>query len=384
MEVEWTEKGVCVDGFKAAGVRDGKYGLALIAADRLCAAAGVFTKNSAVASPVLWSKKAVKGGLSAVVANSGCANACVKDGFNEVRETADAAGRALGVQPARIGVASTGIIGRRLDIKIVERLIDEASRKLSTGAGASMDAARAIMTTDTKLKQVSVSFKGVEVGGICKGAGMIAPEMATMLCFITTNAELSSRELQAALDEAVQKSFNMTVIDGDMSTNDTVLLLSSGRKKCRIRDFKTLLGIVTTELAKMIAKDGEGASKYIEITVTGAKDRTSASTAAKAVASSPLVKTAFYGVNPNWGRIMSAIGSKLRINPMKATISFTSRKGKVAVFDRGRIGDLDKAREVLKEKDISVTVNLRMGTGEATAFTCDLTEEYVRINAGYN
>lgn len=379
-----TDKGVCVDGFKAAGVREGKYGVALIAADCVCEAAGVFTKNSVTAAPVAWTRRIIKNGLQAVVANSGCANACVKEGLKDARKMAKLAGSALNVEKTHVGVASTGIIGRRINLEVVEKLVQEASAKLSKSSKASMDAAKALMTTDTTPKQVSAEHNGIQVGGICKGAGMIAPDMATMLCFITTNAEFTGSQLKTALATAVGKSFNMTAIDGDMSTNDTVVLLASGKKKCNAKTFQKLLDYVTLRLAQMIARDGEGASKYLVVDIINAKNESSAVKAAKAVITSPLVKTALYGENPNWGRIMSSIGSRIRVKPMNVTITFTSAKGSVRVFDRGRIGNLEKARKILKEKDITATVNLRLGKSKATAYGCDLTEEYVRINAGYN
>jgi len=384
MNLNETRKGVCVDGFKAAGVKEGKYGVALIVCQSPCASAGVFTRNSVKAAPVAWTRKRVGGGLQAVVANSGCANACVKNGLKDAGEMARLTGKALDVDAGKVGVASTGIIGRRMDIGVVGSLIKKASGMLSKSPKASLDAAKAIMTTDTKPKQVSVELEGLEVGGICKGAGMIAPDMATMLCFITTNAALSESVLQKALKASVDKSFNMAVVDGDMSTNDTVLLLASGRKKCRPDAFQKLLDYVTMELAKKIALDGEGASKYLEVEVSGARDSESAAKAAKAVASSPLVKTALYGGNPNWGRIVSSIGGKIKINPDVVTVAFKSRKGEVNVFDRGRTGDLKKAADILREKEVKIKVNLRAGGGKATAFGCDLTEEYVKINAGYN
>lgn len=379
-----TRKGVCVDGFKAAGIKKGKYGLALILAERVCTTAGVFTRNNVKAAPLLWTKSLIKNGLQAVVANSGCANACVRDGIKDAKMMSEITAEAIGINPINVGVASTGIIGRRMDIKLVDSLIKKAAKKLSKSPKGSLDAAKAIMTTDTKPKQVSAEFRGIQVGGICKGAGMIAPDLATMLCFITTNAGLTRNQLQNALKTSVDRSFNMTVVEGDMSTNDIVLLLSNGKKKCDLKTFQKLLDYVTMRLAKMIAHDGEGASKYLEVEINNAGDTDSAVKAAKAVVSSPLVKTAFYGENPNWGRIISTIGSKIRINPMKTTISFKSKKGGVDVFDQGTVGDLDKAKKILKEKEIKITVNLRSGKNKATAFGCDLTEEYVRINAGYN
>jgi glutamate N-acetyltransferase/amino-acid N-acetyltransferase len=247
-----------------------------------------------------------------------------------------------------------------------------------------MAAAKALMTTDTKPKQVSVRQKGLEVGGICKGAGMIAPEMATMLCFITTNADIKQSRLQKALEDSVEKSFNMTLVDGDTSTNDTVILISSCRRKCSESRFQKLLDYVTTGLAKKIAQDGEGASKYLEFEVKNAGNPKEAREVARALAASPLVKTAFYGENPNWGRIISTIGNTTGVNPMKITINYSSRNGTVDVFNQGRNGDLKKAEKVLKQKGIRISVNLRKGKAKAVSYTCDLTEEYVKVNAGYS
>ena len=384
MKTKETKKGVCVEGFKAAGVRKGKYGLALISCDKVCATAGVFTKNSVKAAPVLLTKSAVKSGIQAIVANSGSANACVKDGVEDAKKMAELTANAVRIKTSNVGVASTGIIGRRLDMKLVSSLIEKASKKLSKSSKGSLDAAKAIMTTDTKPKQVSIEHKGLQVGGICKGAGMLEPNMATMLCFITTNAKLSNKQLQTALKRSVDKSFNMTVVDADMSTNDTVLLLSSGKKKCSTTVFQTLLDYVTLKLAKMMVMDAEGASKYFEVEINNARDSNSARKAAKSVVSSSLVKTALYGENPNWGRIEAAIGSKIKISAMKLTITLKSSRGSVRVFDRGVVGNLEKARKILKDKEIYMKVNLRLGSSSAKAFGCDLTEKYVKINAGYN
>jgi glutamate N-acetyltransferase/amino-acid N-acetyltransferase len=384
MEFRKSAKGVCSGGFRAAGVKEGKYGVALIAADVLCECAGVFTKNSVKAAPVVLTRRMLGNGLQVVIANSGCANACVKEGLSDANAMAKVASKLLSIEPLNVGVASTGIIGKRLDLNVIESLAKKAAKRLSGKPAASVDAARAIMTTDTTLKQFSVEHNGLEVGGICKGAGMIAPNMATMLCFITTNACLPRANLQRALKSSVDKSFNMTVVDGDMSTNDTVLLLSSGRRRCNAGVFQKMLDCVTLNLARMIARDGEGASKYLEAEVKGARSVNDARKAAKAVVSSPLVKTAVYGENPNWGRVMSAIGSRVKFDPMNATIEFGSERGVARVFHRGAVGDLLKARKVLGGKDVKVKIDLRLGMGNATAFGCDLGEEYVRINAGYS
>jgi len=265
MDFRKTRRGVCCPGFKAAGVKKGKYGVALISADEPCLACGVFTKNSVKSPTVEVTKKAVSGKISLVVANSGNANACTKTGLSDARKVQNEAARLVGAKPSQVAVASTGIIGRKLDTQLVLGLSNKAVDKLACTAAASLSAAKAIMTTDTKPKQFSVEYNGIAVGGICKGSGMIAPNMATMLCFITTDAKLSKRELERALKESVSDSFNMVSVDGECSTNDMMLLLSSGLKECSLTDFQKALDEVTINLAKMIAADGEGAKKLIEV-----------------------------------------------------------------------------------------------------------------------
>jgi glutamate N-acetyltransferase/amino-acid N-acetyltransferase len=240
------------------------------------------------------------------------------------------------------------------------------------------------MTTDRRIKMYSAEYRGVRVGGICKGAGMIAPNMATMLCYITTNARIPRAKLQSALREAVDGSFNMISVEGDMSTNDTVLLLSSGMVKCELREFKGLLRHVTKELARMIVRDGEGASKFIEVEVKGAKSVGDARKGVKAVISSPLVKTAFYGENPNWGRIVAALGSVIRVDETKVDVSFHSGGMSASVVSGGRTFGLEKARKVLRSRDIRVVVDLHEGVKSAVGWGCDMTTEYVKLNAGYS
>jgi glutamate N-acetyltransferase/amino-acid N-acetyltransferase len=379
-----TRRGVCTEGFKAYGLREGRYGVAVIKAVDVCDCVGVFTRNSVKAAPVVYTKRVINNGVQAVVANSGNANTCVPEGLRDAMEIASAAAFELGVEPENLAVSSTGIIGRRIDVDAVVKLARKAALKLASTPKASLEAAKAIMTTDMKPKQYSIQYNGIQVGAICKGAGMISPDMATMLCFITTNADLPRAALKYSLDKAVEESFNMIVVDGDMSTNDTVLLLSSRRRKCTSKTFTPMLKHVCTELAKQIAGDGEGASKFLEFTVKGARNMREARIAAKAVASSPLVKTAFHGENPNWGRITAAIGSKIKIDAMRTDITFKSKKGSATVLEKGAAGNLKEAKKVLKAKDIIVRINLNSGRFSATAWGCDLTPEYVKINAGYN
>jgi len=382
MEITKTTTGICIDGFKANGLKKGKYGLALIVNDEICKTAGVFTKNNTKAAHILVDRKKLESGIQAIVINSGNANCCVKDAVKDAEKMCEIAARELGINSDNVTVASTGIIGRKLDMDVIESLTKEVAKNLSRKG--SQLAAKAIMTTDTFPKEVSLEFKGVKVGGIAKGAGMIAPNMATMLCFLTTNADLSRDELQEALSRSVENSFNMLSVDGDMSTNDTVLLLSNGEKDCSVEDFQQVLDHATLELAKMIAKDGEGATKFIEVEVIGTIDTESARKGAKTVISSNLVKAAIHGENPNWGRIVSALGSVIEVNFEKVDIEFQSEKGKAVIVKRGVAKDLKKAGKILKGKEIKILVNLNSGRKRTTAFGCDLSPEYVKINAGYS
>ena len=382
VEFNRTDRGVCTDGFTAYGFKDGKYGLALIKADRVCTAVGVFTKNSVQAAHVILDKPLLKGGLQAIAANSGNANACMPEGLKDARRIQKAAAKALGVSPKNLAVASTGIIGRRIDASILEERIRHVAPRMSPDG--SMEAATAIMTTDKTPKQYSIEYGGIQVGGICKGAGMIAPNMATMLCFITTNADLERGTMQKALNEAVEDTFNMITVEGDMSTNDTVIVMSTRKKKCSKKIFLEMLREVSREISKMIVRDAEGATKFIEFNLTGARSAREAREAAKAVVNSPLVKTAFYGENPNWGRIIAAIGARIKVDYRKVDLTFRAEKESVQIVKKGVMGDLEKAKAVMKSREITVDCNLNCGKHKATAWSCDLTEEYVRINAGYN
>ena len=240
------------------------------------------------------------------------------------------------------------------------------------------------MTTDTRIKMYSAEYRGIQLGGICKGAGMIAPNMATMLCYLTTNARLEKGKMQKCLREACDESFNMLSVDGDMSTNDTVLLLSNRTRRCSVEDFKKLLTHVTSELAKMIARDGEGATKFLEVEVMGARTKKDATSAVKAVINSPLVKTAFYGENPNWGRIVAAIGSKIKVDETKVDLSFSCGKNTAKLVVGGRLINPEPSRKILANRNIKVNIDLHAGRHSATGWSCDLTPEYVNINAGYN
>lgn len=385
MTVSKTNKGVCIKGFKAAGVKEGKNGVAIIASESLCECAAVFTQNSVKAAPVIVTKNKVKEGLKAVVVNSGNANACVTEGIEDANEMCKKTAEHLEANPKNIGVASTGIIGKRLEMTAIKKLIKKTSGKLGCSRVKSLEAANAIMTTDKKVKMTSAKYNGIEVGGIAKGAGMIAPNMATMLCFLTTNADISQGKLQKALNESVAKTFNMIIVDGDESTNDTVLLMSNKSKTCSLTDFKKVLDYVTKNLAKKVAYDGEGATKGIEVSVVNAKDDACARKAVRAILSSPLVKTAVYGENPNWGRILSKLGSVVKLDYRKVSVLFSNgRVSEYALKVGGKRGSLAKLKRILKADELSIAVDLKSGKGCARGWGCDLSRDYVKINAEYN
>lgn len=387
MEIKKIDRGICIDNFRASGVKERGYGVAIIVNDAPCETVGVFTTNNLKVAPVLVTKeklKIKKNKLQVIIANSGNANACVKEGIDDARKMCEIVGRELDINSENIGVASTGIIGRRLDLELVERLIKKTVSELSNSREGSKNAARAIMTTDTKEKELSFEYKGIQIGGICKGAGMIAPNLATMLCFLTTNANLNKAELQYSLNKAIEESFNMLVVDNDMSTNDMVLLMSNGKMECELKDFQFLLDHITREFAKLIARDAEGATKFLEVELLGAKDKETARVGARSIISSSLVKTAMYGENPNWGRIVAALGEAIKFDFEKLDLSFESEGERAMVVEKGNLKDLGKAREILKNDEIKVIVNLNSGEERAIAWGCDLTPEYIKINAGYS
>ncbi len=380
--------GICaVPGVRASGARQGKWGVALIAASG--AAAGMFTTNKVRAAPldVTAEHLMATGRLDGVIANSGCANAFTgQRGLDDARKMARLMAGFLGTDEKRIAVASTGVIGRYMDMALVAKLFDDAKAKLRDDRNASSEAARAIMTTDTRVKEIAVEHKGVRVAGIVKGAGMIEPNVATMLCFLYTDADLTAETLKGCLKDAVQDSFNMLTVDGDTSTNDAVLITATGQVKCRLEDFSEALRYVCIELARMMAKDGEGASKYFETVVTGAKSEKDARLAAKAVAASSLVKTAVFGADPNWGRIICAVGySGAEMDPAKITLGLEGRGLEVFMVKSGSIveGALEQAREIMSGDSITIKIDLGLGNARARGFGCDLTHEYVNINANY-
>lgn len=391
--------GVCSPkGFKAAGVRAEikQKGLdfCVIYSENICSVAGVFTTNAFKAASVLYNIKAIKNGTAqAVVINSGNANACTGvQGDKDVLAIAETTAKLLNISQDNILNASTGIIGVKLDMDKINTGIKLACNDLSEEHGDL--ASQAIITTDTfpktYSKTIDINGKSVTIGGMCKGAGMICPNMATTLCFITTDAKISSNLLQKSLNSNIMASFNSLTVDGDMSTNDTCLVLANGASEQEILDnskefemFDNALCEVLQNLARMIAKDGEGATKYVEITVTNAKTYLEAKDAAMTIANSPLVKTAIFGEDPNWGRVLCAAGrSKATINPDTTNLYF----GDVKIVEKGEPLDIDPetARKPMLEKELKILVDLGIGTESATAFTCDFSYDYVKINAEYH
>ncbi|MGE5352681.1 MAG: bifunctional glutamate N-acetyltransferase/amino-acid acetyltransferase ArgJ [Acidobacteriota bacterium] len=387
-----------VKGFKAAGIHCGikkrKKDLALIYSELPCSAAGTFTINKVKAAPLLISKKAIGGKkpVKAVLVNSGNANACTGDeGHNDAKITQKHCAELLAIKPSEVLISSTGVIGKRLPMDTFLSGIDKIVPHLSEEGG--LDAAQAIMTTDKKMKSYAVRVKleegSVKIGAICKGSGMIMPNMATMLGFITTDAKISQALLQKMLKKSVQNSFNKISVDGETSTNDMVVVLANGHSEINIKAgsknealFQEALDALTKKMAKAIVSDGEGATKLVTINVTGAKTEKDADLIGKSVANSALVKTAIYGRDANWGRIMSAAGmSGAKLDPTKMSISFD----KVPVLLPGYKIVLDEAKalEVLSKDEFEINISLQSGKKTATWWTCDFTEEYIKINADY-
>ncbi len=397
-----------VPGFSAAGVRAGvkRRGLdvMLIASeDGPVPAAGAFTTNMVKGAPVIITSKNLKNGkLGAVVANSGISNAFTgKRGLRDARRMARLAARLLKMRVGNVAVASTGLIGANLPIRRIESGIREAARELSNSRAASLNAVKAIMTTDTVPKEIAVQIElengtQVKIGGIAKGAGMISPEMktATMLVFVVTDVAITPDALRAALQPVIDRSLNMVNIDGDMSTSDMVIVMANGRAKNRRitkghkdKEFQDGLEFVLTELAWMIAKDGEGATHLTEVQIKNAKNLKEAQMAAKAVAGSILVKSAVFGRDPNWGRIVSALGySGAIFNPSKLSLELVSERGRVDLLRRGKSASkraLERARDILRSREIEFHLDLAIGNAAAVAWGCDLTYDYVKINSRY-
>jgi glutamate N-acetyltransferase / amino-acid N-acetyltransferase len=379
-------------GVASAGVRDGaprRTDVALIVSDRTCAAAGVFTTNEVIAAPCVVTRKHLEHGkLRAIVVNSGNANACTGDeGERSAVRMAQAAAEKIGCDPHEVAVASTGVIGVPLP---VERIAAAVSA-ISLGAGAWNEVAKAIMTTDTRPKLISVDVplaQGVvHLRGVAKGAGMIHPNMATMLAFVMTDAEVASDELQEMLEDAADASFNLISIDGDTSTNDTLLLLANGASGIEprgndLKKFSAAVRGVCETLAREILADGEGVTKVFEVRISGAASAEDARRAARTITTSNLVKTAIHGADPNWGRILAAAGrSGAKVDQTKASVHIAD----VVVFEKGSpcAFDSDAVRRRFEQKDITIGVDLGVGSEGAHAWGTDLSAEYVRINAEY-
>lgn len=388
-------KGFTAAGVKAGIKKSGNLDVAVIYTKTQAVVAGTFTQNKVAAAPVYVSKEVVATGTAhAIVANAGCANACTgQQGLDDAHKMAQIAADELGVNADDVIVGSTGVIGVNLPMDKLEAGIKDAVANLSIDG--SDNAGRAIITTDTHSKSVTCEFelsgKTVRMGAIAKGSGMIRPNMATMLCYITTDIAIDQALLQKAVSGCVEKSFNMISVDGDMSTNDMVIVLANGEannakitaENADYQIFFDKLMMLCTELAKQIAADGEGASKFLTINVKGAKSFADAKTVGMAIANSPLVKTAFFGEDPNWGRVICAVGySGADMVPEKTVVKF----GGITIFANGTGATYDEKAlaHVMKEKDIVIDIELNMGQEDATVWSCDLSYEYVKINGEYH
>ena len=391
-------------GFQAAGVEaaikyQNRKDMALIYSTVPCVAAGTFTVNVVKAAPVIWDRKIVEESpyAQAVVVNSGIANACTgKQGMDCCRAEADCAGELLGIPGDSVLVASTGVIGMQLPLDRLKAGIRKLAETKAEGLQAGMDAARAIMTTDTVPKEIAVTFKisgkTVTLGGMCKGSGMIHPNMCTMLGFLTTDARISKEMLQKALRADVADSFNMISVDGDTSTNDTLLILANGlagnaeiaAEGPDYTAFCQALGFVTTYLAKKMAGDGEGATALFETKVIGAATKEDARILAKSVICSSLTKAAIFGHDANWGRILCALGySGAKFDPENVDLYFRSRQ--IHIYGDGVACEYseEEATKILSDPEVTALVDMHMGDAEATAWGCDLSYDYVKINADY-
>ncbi len=375
--------------------------MALIYSQVPCAAAGTFTTNVVKAAPVKWDQELVKNSpfVQAVVVNSGIANACTgAEGYGYCEQTAKAVEQLLDIPASSVLVASTGVIGMQLPIDRIRSGVALLAGSRAGTEEAGLLAAQAIMTTDTKPKyaavQVEIGSKTVTVGGMCKGSGMIHPNMCTMLGFVTTDAAITKEMLQKALSDSVKDTYNMVSVDGDTSTNDTVLLLANGLAENPLIDcedenyaaFKEALNYVNTELAKKIAGDGEGATCLFEVKVVGAESKEQAVTLSKSVVTSSLTKAAIYGHDANWGRILCAMGySGAKFDPDRVDLYFESRAGKLKIIENGVSTGYseEEATRILSEDHVTAIADMKLGEASAVAWGCDLTHEYVNINADY-
>jgi len=393
------------NGYQAAGIFAGikkeKKDMALIYSTVSCVAAGTFTMNVVKAAPVKWDQEIVYNGKSAqaIVINSGVANACTgAKGYEYCLETAKAAAELLEISEQEVLVASTGVIGQQLPMDILRKGVQTMVPLLSGSPDAGKAAAGAIMTTDTIAKEAAVTIqlggKKVTLGGMCKGSGMIHPNMCTMLSFITTDAAISKEMLQKALSTDVQDTYNMVSVDGDTSTNDTVLLLANGlagnpeitEENEDYQLFLEALNYINTTLAKMMAGDGEGATALFEVKVIGAWSKEQAVKLSKSIVTSNLTKAAIYGHDANWGRILCAMGySGAEFDPEQVDLFFESAAGKLQIIENGVATDYseEEATKILSEKEVTAIADIKMGSASATAWGCDLTYDYVKINADY-
>jgi glutamate N-acetyltransferase / amino-acid N-acetyltransferase len=387
-----------VQGFKASGIHCGikrnKKDLALIYSEVPCDAAGTFTLNKVKAAPILISQKIIekKNKIKAILVNSGNANACTgEQGYNDALKIQNYCATKLGIGTDEVLVSSTGVIGQLIPVEVILKGINVITDSLSFSGGR--DAAEAILTTDLRLKSYALKIKltsgEVTIGGICKGSGMIMPNMATMLAFLTTDADIDQPILQDLLLKSVNKTFNKITVDGDTSTNDMVILLANGRSGNSIQKnskdydhFQSGLNMICEEMAKSIIVDGEGATKLIKVMVNSAKSMSDADVIAKSITNSPLVKTAFHGADANWGRIISAAGkSGADFDPLKTNIYFNDLPVMLAGYKI--VIDEEKASEILNRDNFTITLNLNEGEFSTTWWTCDFSQEYVKINANY-
>ena len=386
----------------AAGIKyQNRTDMAMIYSQKPCVAAGTFTRNIVKAAPVKWDMHVVRDSsfAQAVVCNSGIANACTGvRGYECCKESAEAVSKLLDIPADAVLVASTGVIGMQIPTDRIAAGAAMLVPALDSSAEAGHAAARAIMTTDTRPKEAAVSFtaggKEITIGGMCKGSGMIHPDMCTMLCFITTDAAIDQKLLQAALSEDIKDTFNMVSVDGDTSTNDTVLLLANGEagntpiteKNEDYRAFCEALHAVNVSLCRMIAGDGEGATALFEVKIKGAQTHEQAVTLAKSVVTSSLVKTAICGHDANWGRILCAMGySGADFDPEIVDLFFESEAGRIQIVKDGVATDYseEEATKILSAPEVTAEADIKMGDQEATAWGCDLTKEYVAINGDY-
>lgn len=407
--LEYIDGGVCAaKGFKATGLEvgikeghSGKKDMAMIYSEVPCKAAGVFTSNLVKAAPVKWDKQTINESESirVVVVNSGVANACTgAQGMEYCDEIAKEAAKVTGVETKQVLCASTGVIGAQLPIDKIKQGINKLYPALEAGVTGATLAAEAIMTTDTVSKQVAVRTviggKEVTVGGMCKGSGMIHINMCTMLGFITTDVKITKEMLQCALNETIPDTFNMVSVDGDTSTNDTVILLADGmaentcisEKNEDYYMFKKALMAVSEGLSKKIASDGEGATALFEVKAVNALTKQDAVGLSKSIVTSSLTKAAIFGHDANWGRILCAMGySGVQFNPETVDIYFESAAGKIKIVENGVATDYseDEATKILSEKEVTAIADVKMGSESATAWGCDLTYDYVKINADY-